>query len=639
MTRKIALLIIAGLIMSSIVLASGKGLISSFSEQENQPPKEGVSINLAGAKMGTLLEYISRLLGKPLISDPAFPLEQPVNIISPPGISIPPEKLINVLESTLRMRGFTLLTSGTVIKVVKSAEARENPTIVTSREELEKLIESDQIVTHVIPLEQAQVGDVMKVLDPLKSREGSFLASPETNSIIVTEFATNIRRIYEVIKQIDRSPVKYQTEIKTLKHTSAKTLRQNLNEYIQAMTSVSKPQAGIQPRPFISIDERTNSIVIFALPEQLQQISSLVDALDAEVPEAVNKTYIYKLSNTNADEVAKIIESIFAKSLAPGERPPASILSEKSSNSLVIIAPPAIYREMEPLLKAIDIKKTQVLIEAAIVELSMDKMTELGIELSSMANAAGGEYKGFSDTDFDLSSKSATGKTPADSTGLTFGLWKETQGNIPLLLKAAQKDTGINVLAVPRLLTNDNSEATIDIADKIPYDTRTLGPDGTVTSVTFGGYLEAGIKLKIIPHISPDGYLRLEIEQSVEQFFETSYSDTRPAKATRTTKTVVTVPDKSTVIIGGLTKDDKSIQVSKVPLLGDIPLLGLLFRSTEEQVKKTNLCIFITPHIMKEFSELKEETGKHDEALERVKKAELGLSAPLKVNPKEKKDE
>lgn len=153
----------------------------------------------------------------------------------------------------------------------------------------------------------------------------------------------------------------------------------------------------------------------------------------------------------------------------------------------------------------------------------------------------------------------------------------------------------------------------------IPYDTKTLSPDGNITSITFGGYLDASIKLKITPHISENDYLRLEIEQTVEQFFSSAYSETRPGKTTRNAKTTVTIPDKDTVIIGGLTRDTVGKTMKKIPLLGDIPLLGVLFRWTKDETKKTHLCIFITPGIIKQFTDLIEKTEEQKKPLEGLK--------------------
>lgn len=590
----------------------------SLTGEEPKPADDGASVNLSGVKMGTLLDYIARREGKPLIIDPAFPKEEPVNIISPAGVTIPTDKLLSVIESTLRMKGFTVVVTDSALKVLKSVEARQHLTIINRPEDLEKISRSDIMVTQIIPLNYADANTVAQLLNTLKSNEGLIMVSVETNTLIITEYASNIKRFYEVIQQIDRPAPQFKTEIKKLKNTQALVLRQTLNEYIQAISAVTKPRAGVVPRPFVMIDERTNSVLIYGSEEHTKQISGLVETLDAEAGEKT--TAIYKLANTNAEDIAKIIESIFTKPVAGGKPPEGvTILADKNTNSLVITAPKELYSRMEELIKQLDIRKTQVLIEAAIVELSMEKMLELGVELAS-ATDAGGEFKGFGESDFNLSSKSVTGKVPTDTTGLTVGIWKESAGKIPFLLKANQKDSGINVMAMPRLLANDNNEATINIADSIPYDTRTIGPDGTVTGITFGGYQEAGIKLKIIPHIAKDDYLRLEIEQTAEQFFSSAYSETRPGKTSRTAKTIVTVPNKGTVIIGGLTRDDKTTTTTGIPLLADIPLLGLLFRSTKDEIKKTNLCIFITPHIMKELNELIEKTGEEKEPLERLKK-------------------
>ncbi len=597
--------------------------------QEETPSEEGgVSLNLAGVKLGTLLEYLGKREGKPLLLQETFPKDALVNIISPRGVSIPADKFFDVIESILRMKGFALVTSGPVIKVVRSAEAKAHPIAVRTAAELAEIKYADRIVTQIIPLKYAPAQQVASMLTSLKSKEApSPIVSVDTNTLVLTDFASNIRRLYEIIQQLDQEPVPYQTRVKRLKNTSAVEVKKSVDSYISAMNAAKPVKTGnlAARKPFVTTDDRINSIIIFALEEELERISRLVDLLDTETPKKESTIHTYKLANTNAEEVAKIVEAIFAKKVgalpAVAKRPGEiiSILAEQSTNSLIITAPPALWTEMEKLIKQIDVKKLQVLLEAAIVELSMEKMVELGIELATIGEPAEG-VRGFGSTGFGLSKiDPATGRSPIMTEGMTMGVWKRTVGNIPFLLRAAQKDTGLDVMAAPRLLTNDNNKAEINISEMIPYDTTTIGPDGTVTGVTFGGYHEAGIKLIITPHISEDNYLRLEIEQTVEQFFASAYSETRPAKTKRTAKTTVTIPNKDTVIIGGLTRDNMNTTEKKIPLLGDIPLLGALFRWTKKEGQKTNLCIFITPHIMKHFSDLTDKTSEYKEPLERLK--------------------
>lgn len=618
--------IVLGLLLCGLSLVLPSGDWNEVrAEEESKPEETGIILNWAGVKLGTLLEYFSKREGKPLLLEETFPRDAPVNLISPPGVSIPADKLFDVIESILRMKGFALITTGPVIKVVRSREAKEHPITVRTAADLAKVGYTDRIITQIIPLKYAAAQKIASMLSPLKSKEAPPpIISVETNTLVLTDFASNIRRMYEIIQQLDQEPVPYQTRVNRLKHSSATEVKKRVDQYIQAMAQAKPPRPGRPRRPFVTIDERVNSIIVFALQEDLEQISNLIDLLDTEAPEKESTIHTYKLSNTSAEDVAKIVESIFTKqqtalpALAkrPGEV--ISIMAEKSSNSLIVTAPPALWVEMEKLIKKIDVRKLQVLLESAIVELSMGKMVELGIELATIGQPAK-DARTFASTGFGLSKLDAdTGKIPIRIEGMTVGIWKHAVGNIPFLLRAAQKDTDINVMAAPSILTNDNSEAIINISDMIPYDTITISTQGT-ESVTFGGYLDAGIKLTITPHISEDGYLRLEIEQIVEQFFSSTYSETRPAKTKRTAKTTVTIPDKDTVIIGGLTRDSMDITEKKIPLLGDIPLLGALFRWTKKEGKKTNLCIFITPHIIREFSELIEETGEHKESLERLK--------------------
>jgi general secretion pathway protein D len=323
--------------------------------------------------------------------------------------------------------------------------------------------------------------------------------------------------------------------------------------------------------------------------------------------------------------VAPVLEAVFRPQItalpASAKKPQLTITVDKNTNALIIMASPEMYTEMEKLIRDLDIRKAQVLIEAAIVELSMDKMVQLGIELADVTTPKANPT-GFGGTSFGLSSQTTDattgtiGRTPAQTTGLTVGIWKQTVGNIPALLQASQTDAGIDVKAAPRLLTNDNAQASIDISEEIPTESSIIGPDGRVTQTTAGPSLTTGVTLNITPHISEHNYLRLELEQTVGEFVANAYSQTLPAKTTRKAKTVVTVPDRETVIIGGLTKDRKTTTVSKVPLLGDIPIIGLLFQSKKDQITKDNLCIFITPHIIKQFSELTEETEKYRQTVE-----------------------
>jgi general secretion pathway protein D len=595
-------------------------------EENKETAGEGITFTFNNTKLSTLLEYLAKREGKPLLYDDRFPKDMAVSIISPPGVTIPPDKFINVIESVLRMKNFTIVTGGPVIKILVAGEAQQQITIIKKPEEIASLEWTDRIVTQIIPVKSVNPGNMIGLLNALKTPQGSIIHHPDSNSLIITEFASNLRKLNDIIKQLDIEAPAFEVTTKQLKYATAASLKTSVDIYVaNVLYPPGQPQTSNRTmrRPFISIDDRTNSLVIYATTNDTKNLLGIIDTLDVESSKQDSTLYTYKLANTSAADIVPIITSIFTAQIAampPSvKKPQLTITSDKNTNAMVIMAPPAMYVEIERLIKEMDVKKLQVLIEVAIVELDMEKMVELGIELASITEPTA-KPTPFGATSFGMSTLTAEGRSPNITEGLTVGIWKDAQGNIPILLKMAQKDSGIDVKAMPRLLTNDNAAASIKISESIPYDTSTIGPDGRVTAVTFGGYLEAAVNLSITPHISEHDYLRLELEQTVEQFVASAYSTTRPAKTSRTAKTAVTVPDRETVIIGGLTRDNKTRVVSKIPILGDIPLLGYLFQKSKEETKKTNLCIFITPRIMKQFSDLTEESAKYKKTVEPPKK-------------------
>jgi len=603
-------------------------------------PKE-IPMNLAGPQIGSFLEYIAGRENKLIMyDDNANALKtQKINII-PESFKVPIDKydsiLNSIIDAQLRMRGYTLLRIDPVWKIVRIEQAREHPGVVGSPTDIAKLPTDDRVVTQVIQFKYVEAQSFSTYMAALRGKgmENSYIIIPENNTVVVTDYASNIRRYWEIAKTVDQEGTIFQTETRQLKNTSATMVKTNLDtQYIPLRFSI-KPRGTMpsaQPRVFA--DDRTNSLIIVAQEKDMPEMLKIIDVFDAEAPKKENDYYIYKLTNTNAADVQKILDAVFRQSLSAlgasvkASEKTISIQADISSNSLIISAPKAMYDEMLELLKKIDVRKMQVLLEVVIAELTDEKMTQLGIELASVKQP-GSSVSGFGGTVTGISTLDPTtgGKMPIipDATekgigSMTIGLWKDTQYNIPFLMQAAQKDTGINLKAAPVLLTNDNAEASIDMSDKAPYFSTTYpGGVGQPAVTSFSGYVDAKISLKITPVISEDNYIRLSIEQTSEQFL--GEPDQKTPKTSRTAKTTVTVPDRNTVVIGGLTREVTSKTVSKVPLLGDIPLLGYLFRRETDSVRKYHLCLFIKPNIMKDFSDLIKETKATEKALEDKKK-------------------
>ncbi|MEK7309759.1 MAG: secretin N-terminal domain-containing protein [Planctomycetota bacterium] len=611
-------------------------------EKPAPAPVPEVILSIGGPKIGTFLELIASRANKLIMYDDNANVlkDQKVNVM-PESFKVPADKydsiLNSIIDAQLRMRGFVLLRADPVWKIVRIEQARENPGVVVSPSDIDKLPTDDRVVTQVIQFKYIEAQAFSTYMAALRGKgmENSYIIIPENNTVVITDYASNIRRYWEIAKTVDQEGVQFQTENRQLKNTSAIMVKTNLDQNYIPLRFSKKVRGGglLSAEPRVIADDRTNSLLIIAQAKDMQEMLKIIDVFDAEAPKKENEYYIYKLTNTNAADVQKILDAVFRQSLSAlgasikASEKTISIQADISSNTLIISAPRAMYDEMLELIKKIDIRKMQVLLEVVIAELTDEKMTQLGIELASVKQP-GNSVSGFGGTSTGISKLDPTtgGKIPlipdAPEKGigsLTVGLWKDTQYNIPFLMQAAQKDTGINLKAAPVLLTNDNSEASIDMSDKAPYFSTTYpGGVGQPAVTSFSGYVDAKISLKITPVISEDNYIRLSIEQTSEQFL--GEPDQKTPKTSRTAKTTVTVPDRNTVVIGGLTREVTSKTVSKVPLLGDIPLLGYLFRRETDSVRKYHLCLFIKPNIMKDFSDLIKETKETEKILDEKKK-------------------
>jgi general secretion pathway protein D len=622
--------------------SGGSGGTPPVTEKQTPVPPKGIAMNLGGPQIGTFLELIASRENKLIMyDDNANALKtQKINVL-PESFIVPADKydsiLNSIIDAQLRMRGYVLLRTEPVWKIVRIEQARENPGVVGAPADIEKLPTDDRVVTQVIQFKfiEAQAFSTYMAALRGKGMENSYIIIPENNTVVVTDYASNIRRYWEIAKTVDQEGVIFQTETRQLKNTSATMVKTNLDTQYIPLRFSTKPRGALpsaQPRVFA--DDRTNSLIIIAQEKDMTEMLKIINVFDAEAPKKENEYYIYKLTNTNAADVQKILDAVFKQPLSTlgpsikASEKTLSIQADISSNSLIISAPRIMYDEMLELIKKIDIKKMQVLLEVVIAELTDEKMTQLGIELASVKQP-GSSVSGFGGSVTGISTLDPTtgGRIPIipDATekgigSMTLGLWKGTQTSIPFLMQAAQKDTGINLKAAPVLLANDNTEASIDMSDKAPFFTTSYpGGVGQPATTSFSGYVEAKISLKITPVInSEDNYIRLSIEQTSEQFL--GEPDQKSPKTSRTAKTVVTVPDRDTVVIGGLTREVTSKTVSKVPLLGDIPLLGYLFRRETDSVRKYHLCLFIKPNIMRDFSDLLKETKATEKALEDKKK-------------------
>jgi general secretion pathway protein D len=483
-----------------------------------------------------------------------------------------------------------------------------------------------------------------------------------SNSLIITGFGSNVASIVKMLRFVDKAAstagaVVPEFEVIPLEFASPDDLAETLGDLLDASKRATQvrgqaqqQQTGVtgalntnQGEAKILTDARTGSLLVMAMPEDMPRIKELVARLDVNVVEKERTYHIYSLENVAAEDLSKTLDDFIrdagriqttgtARSGTPGRAAPAApagptggsssarndivVVPDKTTNSLLIAANRTRYGEMYDLIRQLDRRQDQVLIETALVELTGQTSLDLGVELGG-ADLPGSGTGSFGVTSFGMSTFQDTNgdgipdvRVPNAAQGITAGILNGNNFNLPVLISALQTRTDTNVLNVPSVLVNNTGSAKVVSTDEQPTTTITAIGGGGVgqTQENFKEYVKAGITLQISPTISASRYLRLKISLEVSTFLGTVSGAIPPPRVTRTIDTTVNVPDGDTMVIGGIITDNKGRSHSGVPFLGDIPILGYLFRRQGESSSKTTLYFFVTPHIMRDrdFADLSE---------------------------------
>ena len=613
-----------------------------------------ITMDFQDADLNVVIKFMGELTGKNfLVSDQ---VRGKVTVISPRKITV--REAYKVFESVLEMNGCTAVQGDDAIKIIPSAAARQSGLEIREGKEAKTVPLEDRMITQVIPLEHATADEVRNLFASSVAKEGVIIAYKPTNHLIITDRASNIYRLLKIIEQIDVRIVEEKITVFPLEYASAKSLADKMNQLMAVdprQPVPGRPPAPVAAQRVVKIipEERTNSLIVLANEQDTQEVRKLVSLLDTEAPKGKSQLHVRYLEHARAEELAKVLNSIVtgkAKTAAPPGRPPqavaaveeASITADKATNSLVITASPQEFKELEEVIAKLDMIRAQVLVEAMIAEVSMEKALQIGVDWRIMDQPVPDSVRGLGGSDFGLISGAQSGVYPSSTgdTGLLLGLAKGfiTIGgvqvpNIGVLIRAFQKDTDANVLSTPHLLTMDNEKAKIIVADNVPLLKSDLTtPLATATATTTNiavsrtyEYKDIGIQLEITPHISKGNMVRLEISTEVSNILyqdpaNPGYVTTRKRQAT----TTVAVDNGQIIVIGGLIRDESSDTTKKVPCVGNIPILGWLFKNFAGTNTKTNLLIFISPQIIRTAEDLDKATAKKkkesEENLEKLKK-------------------
>lgn len=643
--------------------AAKKGKKEAAAKNGRQSPEaKYVTIDFDNVDIAVFVKFMSEVTGKNFVIDNN--VKGKVTIYSPKQISI--DEAYKVFESVLEVHGFSTVPAGDIIKIVPAKDAREKN--IETRLAGEAAGPTDKIVTQIVSLNHANPDEMKKVLDPLISRSSVILSYPPTGMLVITDYLSNIKRLQIIISSLDVAGAAEQISVIPVKNAAAAEVARNLTTIFQGEAQAQRRGPATSTMRVIA-DERTNCVILIANQGLTQRIRQLITLLDRDIPRGESNMNVYRLQNANAEDLAKILMSLPRETKAAGapggtEKGKAPVLSkditilaDKATNSLIITANRDDFKVLSDVIAKLDVARTMVYIEALIMEVSVTKNFQLGVQwrtaqdigkapgstdgrigyiAGSGGPGSGGSYSNFPDITYNSTVGALTAAFPA---GFSLGVMGAgiKIGNvyfpsIGAVIEAMHQDQDIHILSTPQLLTLDNEEAEINVGKNVPYQVRAETTQAQIDYSTYE-YKDVGVKLNITPHINDDQFVRLKIQQSVTQLTSTDASIKTPTTFKREAKTTVVVKDSDTIVIGGIIGDNTQFNEYKVPCLGSIPLLGWLFKSVQQTREKTNLFIFITPRIIRTKQDIEPVTKGKRELIESIRE-----EATIKLFDREERD-
>ena len=562
------------------------------------------TLNLKDADISALINTVSELTGKNFVVDPR--VKGKVTVVS--AHPMEKEEIYQVFLSILEVHGFSTIPAGDITKIVPEVKAKQANIPITSAN---SNVPGDQMVTRVVQVKNVTAAQLVPILRPLVPQQGHLAAYPATNVLIISDRASNVERLVGIISRIDQA-TDSEIDIIPLKHASASEVVRVINSLQQKAV---KAPADAQVK--LAADERTNSVLLSGERSARMRLRAIIANLDDPLKTSGNTHVIY-LHYAKAKDllpvlggVSTTIEEEQKKGAAKSIKAPVNIQADEASNALVITAPPDVFRSLRQVIAKLDIRRAQVLVEAIIAEVSWDKTKELGIEWIVDGTPGGkgpvgvinfGGASGIAG----VAATVAGGGLPSLGDGVTlgFGKFDSSSVNFAALIRALDSDAETNILSTPSLTTLDNQPAEIIIGQNVPFVTGEFANTGaSSTSVNPFRTIQredVGITLRVTPQVNEGDAVKMDIEQEVSSISASSVGASDLITNKRMIKTTVMVEDGRTIVLGGLLDENLSQSNQKVPLLGDIPVMGNLFKSRRSAKIKRNLMVFLRPVILRD---------------------------------------
>ncbi|MBF0557588.1 MAG: type II secretion system secretin GspD [Nitrospirae bacterium] len=608
------------------------------------------TFNFVDVDLAAVTKFISEITGKNFIFDER--VKGKITIVAPSKLSV--DDAYNLFTSVLELKGFTVLPSGVnAYKIVPATEAKQRGMRVSR--DGERVNES--YIARLIALKSISPEETLKLLQPLISKDGYISTFGPGNLLLVVDSGLNIEKILSLVEMIDKPSVTDLPEVIPLKYSGADNVAKTLNDGMSKARTRGVPGQPVAEGATAIADQRLNAVILFGDASMRQTMKSLIRLLDVPSPEAQGRINVYLLENADATELAKVLEGIIKGSqgqkAAPGGAQVSpfevaggiTITADKASNSLIVVASPADYANISQVIKQLDKRRRQVYVEAMILEASIDKLQSLGAQWRATAQKNGrpiviGGVGTIDQTAIQNVIQGLAGATigglgkyisvPLTTTNSDGSISTSTlsvPGYAALFNLSDFKDT-VKVLSTPQILTSDNKDAEILVGENVPFisQSQTSVANATTTSGTLNSGIlnsivrqDVGIIMKINPQITEGNHVKLDVYTEISSVQSQSDALTvslGPTITKRSTKTSVVVKDNEIVVIGGLIQDNDEESVTKMPIFGDIPVLGWLFKTRSITKNKTNLIVFLNPHIIKEDERLAEITRDKQKAFD-----------------------
>lgn len=573
-----------------------------------------ITLNFKNADIRALIEFVAGFSGKNFLVDNR--VKGNVTIVSPTALN--EKEAYDVFLSVLEVNGFATVNAGSVTKIVPRAESKQKAVAVHSG----RAAADDEMVTQVLRLKYASAQQLVALMRPLISPNSHLVAYPRGNMLLLTDTSSNIRRIQEILSLLDRKDA-VGVQMFALKHASADKLSATLTKLYPATPNVLGSLKAIAHQP-------GNILVVVAAPQVINEVTSLVEKLDIAPESDSGRLQVRYLKHANAVDVAKVINELVGgqTAAAPGQAKglfagDVKVVAEDATNALLITADPSDITSVNYIIDKLDVRRRQVLVEALIVEVSANTTEQFGMEWRGIGDFTKPGRTALGGTSFTTQGGANINTVAANpfggGSGLVVGAVDGTVTfggtqflNLGALVRALETKADTNVLSTPNILTMDNEEAEIVVGQNVPFLTGQNATQGGISNpFQTIERKDIGLTLRVKPQINEGDTVRLEIYQEISSIDTTGgVQGTDLITNKRSIKTVVLANNAQIIVLGGLMRDDNTASVQRVPCIGAVPILGEPFKFTENAHRKTNLMVFLKPHVIKSANEIEAITNR-----------------------------